>query len=594
MKRVWASLSITTFFIIALLPPLPTKATNEDIWQGTVTITAKDPLTLQQVTNRPDCDFREVSTKIFSPPLDDLITVLSSGNYIANNLGTKCVLSNNQGYFTNSTYSHEAFGPAYELEQPASSTSWYDPAPASDPVLLINKPAFSTVYTVGVEYDFASNGQPTLSLTNVKWHYNGGALPLVDMNGNSVRLSNHAFSANGRFMAVRYNGVVAIVDFDDLSLTPVGYFSSWANNSELAISPNGRYVAVENNGIYVFDAENCQTSYAYGHWDLIQTISPLGCTKSPNLRSQLLSTMGVSQLVSDFQRIRFLGDSSTLYIGAGVRRADAPPNLSGPSAYDWTEYSLRPDGFQTTTSGYLAMGDSFSSGEGDTEGSLWYESGTDEHGDKTTFAGRNLCHLSRRSYPYLMAMNLGYLTSNIDSPPADGLFHSVACSGAKMHNITGIIGEKQDDGSSVDFAITDNQYRYNTLSQIGIWQPGVTKQLNFIEKSTTPTGQDRSQINPELITLSIGGNDVGFGPKIMACVNVGTCPFADTYDDSYRAQAVMEMAKELDNLTKTYEKLKQSAPESRIYVIGYPQFVQSFGGTCASNVLLDDQERQFV
>src|SRR6185295_14449068 len=63
---------------------------------------------------------------------------------------------------------------------------------------------------------------------------------------------------------------------------------------------------------------------------------------------------------------------------------------------------------------YLALGDSFSSGEGAQK----YEIGTDE--------SENLCHLSRVSFPYVIAQKLNF--SN---------FHSIACSGARSVNLSG-------------------------------------------------------------------------------------------------------------------------------------------------------------
>ncbi len=62
---------------------------------------------------------------------------------------------------------------------------------------------------------------------------------------------------------------------------------------------------------------------------------------------------------------------------------------------------------------YLALGDSFASGEG----TFNYIAGTED--------GPNQCHQSIFSYPYLMQSNVGETAS-------------VACSGAKISNIRNI------------------------------------------------------------------------------------------------------------------------------------------------------------
>ncbi|MDO8265697.1 MAG: hypothetical protein Q7T41_01995, partial [Candidatus Saccharibacteria bacterium] len=77
-----------------------------------------------------------------------------------------------------------------------------------------------------------------------------------------------------------------------------------------------------------------------------------------------------------------------------------------------------------------------------------------------------------------------------------------------------------------------------------------------------------------------------------SCLLPGTCEFAK--NEEARAQVAIELAAEKINLEKTYKRIKQEAPEARIYVIGYPQFVQASPETCASNVHLDNDEATFI
>ena len=54
------------------------------------------------------------------------------------------------------------------------------------------------------------------------------------------------------------------------------------------------------------------------------------------------------------------------------------------------------------------------------------------------------------------------------------------------------------------------------------------------------------------------------------------------------------MAGNKQRLVNTYRQVKAAAPEARLYVHGYPQFIRGGGGECANNVRLDDNERAFA
>jgi lysophospholipase L1-like esterase len=113
---------------------------------------------------------------------------------------------------------------------------------------------------------------------------------------------------------------------------------------------------------------------------------------------------------------------------------------------------------------YLALGDSFTSGEGETDDSYYIGGAT------------NRCHVSNRSYPFLL--------SAVWNLPVQ----SVACSGA-----------------TIDSA------RSSTANN------GQTAQLNELES-----------INPQIATIGIGGNDAGLIGKLKDCIGLGTCRWAKT------------------------------------------------------------------
>jgi hypothetical protein len=196
----------------------------------------------------------------------------------------------------------------------------------------------------------------------------------------------------------------------------------------------------------------------------------------------------------------------------------------------------------------------------------------------------------------LLAKRLGYLGGGEQVPvtPAnDGLFHSVACSGAVLRNIVGggEQGENQGAGTEDDFAKRDNQYRYDDINPMTIWQPGATQQIKSLNKEKFADGEQRD-FTPEAITIGIGGNDAKFSTYIKACVFPGTCPYA-VDGSSEAAEVARSIAGLKDRLTEAYKRVKATSPDSRIYVHGYPMFVQP-SGPCALNVPFDNAELRFI
>ena len=200
---------------------------------------------------------------------------------------------------------------------------------------------------------------------------------------------------------------------------------------------------------------------------------------------------------------------------------------------------------------YLGMGDSFASGQG----AFNYIEGTD--------TAINACHLSSLAYPYLLSSEL--FNSG----------RSVACSGAKTRDISYMALEYE--GQVKDGLKKED--RKNLSSIFSNFSPGYLVQNDFVDK-----------YNPQSLTLSIGGNDIGFADIVKQCVMPGlmntTC--YSTYEDQQELLARIYAIG--DKLKNTYRTV--SSPGRRVYVIGYPQLVVA-GGNCAANVHLDEQEIRF-
>jgi lysophospholipase L1-like esterase len=156
----------------------------------------------------------------------------------------------------------------------------------------------------------------------------------------------------------------------------------------------------------------------------------------------------------------------------------------------------------------LALGDSFSAGEG-----------AGSYDPSTNNPGRNTCHRSRLAWPTRVADKLGLVA-----------LPSLACSGAVVREVT------------------DGGRRHEPERQIS--------QISRISH------------DPDVITITIGGNDLGFASVLEACV-FGNCrrhyskPSGDILEHRITALA--------SELPGAYARIRRAAPNARLVVMGYPR-----------------------
>ncbi|MGI5451805.1 SGNH/GDSL hydrolase family protein [Streptomyces sp. CA-249302] len=182
---------------------------------------------------------------------------------------------------------------------------------------------------------------------------------------------------------------------------------------------------------------------------------------------------------------------------------------------------------------YVAMGDS-------------YTAGPEIPDQKGEPAG---CDRSDRNYPSLVARRLGLKSAD---------FQDVSCTGATIGNLTDVQGT--DDGA--------NQAQLSALSD-----------------------------ETRLVTLGIGGNDIGFSSMIKQCVKQGVVYYAlgggSRADDgdadapcreryvSGGTDEVQEKIKAADEqLARALGEVRQRAPEARVYVVGYPAILPAESSGC--------------
>ncbi|MET7489697.1 SGNH/GDSL hydrolase family protein [Streptomyces sp. NPDC005538] len=193
---------------------------------------------------------------------------------------------------------------------------------------------------------------------------------------------------------------------------------------------------------------------------------------------------------------------------------------------------------------YVALGDSYTAGPGITD-----PTGTPKG-----------CDRSAGNYPSLVAAELGLKGAK---------FRDMSCSGATTTDLTG----SQD---------TDN----------GTNPP----QLRALSSDT------------RLVTVGIGGNDIGFSAMIKRCVAMGAlyqltgsgkyftekAPCERHYVNDGSDAVRKKIATAGERLTRVLTEVRRRAPEARVYVVSYPAILPSDSADCGRGMSLAPGDVTFL
>ena len=256
-------------------------------------------------------------------------------------------------------------------------------------------------------------------------------------------------------------------------------------------------------------------------------------------------------------------------------------------------------GYNPQRLNYLALGDSYSSGEGDTyvdphANSKRYRSHTDVEEDQPNGQPREKCHISTQSYPYKLAQSFSWNIASENNTL--GKWQTVACSGAQKYDVNKTnfdMYEGQGKGKRKQWesggGSTPRLQGYSNKEQLKInalneFIPGRQKQVEFVKK-----------YKPKVITLTMGGNDVGFGGIVGRCLaGPDTCPTAEADGLGVLGS---EIKRQFKRLTELYGELKAASPGVKIYVLGYPQaIVDDANAACPASLstINHDERKLFV
>ena len=357
-----------------------------------------------------------------------------------------------------------------------------------------------------------------------------------------------AFSSDGSWLvAETLNGSFVRIDLASFEFKPFARSYSTSGSpallqSRIAISGDGHSVAIYNKdsmSLRVYDLTNCSvvgtnlTPENCQYFDYLPFIKD----QIPGLQS-IRHLRFVNEYLLSFEAYNS-GDTGTI-------------NLLAPTA-----------GIDHLID-YLGMGDSYTSGEG----AFDYTSGTD--------LPDNMCHLSIRSYPFL-------LTNDLFSSLGG---HSVACSGAVINDIASLSDNYTGQiKNGLDFKHLKDENQPLLSTVMTEFKPGYVAQQRFVGK-----------YQPAIITVSVGGDDIGFGKILEQCVGLhlsihrSDSDCFSTYED--RLEILQLIDRTQQKWLTLFNQIKQQAPSSTIYVIGYPQIALD-SGNCALNVHLSKSELEF-
>lgn len=429
--------------------------------------------------------------------------------------------------------------------------------PTTDTLIVRRYVGFGYVRTLDIYKNFSKRLTRAFNTKYLTTEYNFDSsnpdFTYRSDNGDAWAINTVSASNNGKWLVIESHGRGIILlnteTYEAKKVSPVSHnYNAGANPTvEMAVDNSGRFIVLmgERAGFYLFiNTPECGNHDNETLPDQYSPI-PIKCKESPILPEDFIHDSS--------------GGSHPVFNDDGAELSFYATSYSSPPR----EVSIRAAGYNNPRLDYLALGDSFSSGEGETDDKN-YIPGTNEPYEK--------CHVSTRSYPYLVAS-----LSNINP----NFVKNVACSGATTKDVVG-----------------DDKYYIGQGDRLSIVNPDYISLLKTEARSKFIPGRIHQNIFlkkyiPKVVTIGIGGNDAGFMKKLATCLSPGTCNWAS--DKQKLEQTAIELKDLFNTLVNTYNEMHLSSPGSKIYAVGYPKII-SQDGDCGLFIgtLLDSTERRFM
>ena len=129
---------------------------------------------------------------------------------------------------------------------------------------------------------------------------------------------------------------------------------------------------------------------------------------------------------------------------------------------------------------------------------------------------------------------------------------------------------------------------------------------------TTSDGTNPAQLSAlsaatAVVTLGIGGNDIGWSGAITRCTELdlvpalipggaasNVTPCEDYYTSGGTDQIRQKIQAAAGQLAAALSQIRRTAPHARVYVVGYPDLMPGTGGTCAHTLGITQGDITFL
>jgi lysophospholipase L1-like esterase len=128
---------------------------------------------------------------------------------------------------------------------------------------------------------------------------------------------------------------------------------------------------------------------------------------------------------------------------------------------------------------------------------------------------------------------------------------------------------------------------------------GATTDHMWKSQGTNGPQLDAVQRDTDLVTVQIGGNDIGFGSIIATCAQLAAQdPAGDPCRRHYSASGVDQLsvaiARTAPRIAQVLRAVHQRAPHARVLVVGYPDLLPDDGSGCAPQVPFAAQDFPYL
>ncbi|GAA2781500.1 SGNH/GDSL hydrolase family protein [Streptomyces rameus] len=118
---------------------------------------------------------------------------------------------------------------------------------------------------------------------------------------------------------------------------------------------------------------------------------------------------------------------------------------------------------------------------------------------------------------------------------------------------------------------------------------GATTAEMWRAQGAHPPQLDALNRHTDLVTLQIGGNDVGFGTIIGTCARLAAQdpegnPCQRSYQASGHDQLILDIARTAPKVDRVLRAVRARAPHARVLVVGYPDLLPDDGSGCFPQV----------